>query len=163
MFDVFFPAVSEMAVSAAEEIEPLAPAPGGTETILVVEDEPVLREMAREILESCGYRTLEASSGKEALEVWSRRTSRIDMLLTDLVMPEGISGVDLAERLVAGQPDLKIIFTSGYAANEVSPALLARTHASFLQKPYAHSALARAVRDCLDKNSAAQTAAPVTR
>jgi CheY-like chemotaxis protein len=132
--------------------------PGGTETILVVEDEPVLREMARDILASCGYKILEASSGREALNLWNRRTAQIDLLLTDMVMPEGVSGVDLAEQLLAAQPRLKIIFTSGYTANEVSPELLARTRARFLQKPYAHNALAQTVRDCLDKNAVANDA-----
>ncbi|HUB87182.1 MAG TPA: ATP-binding protein [Verrucomicrobiae bacterium] len=163
IFDVFFPASDEMAVSVVKEIEPLIVAPGGTETILVVEDEPVLREMTREILEGCGYQILEAASGREALDVWNRRTVRIDLLLTDMVMPEGVSGVDLAERLLAGQPDLKVVFTSGYTANEVNPALLARTRASFIQKPYTHSALAKAVRDCLDRDLARKTISQSSR
>jgi CheY-like chemotaxis protein len=150
-FDLFFPAGNEMAVAVKEEIAPAKPVIGGTETILVVEDEPVLREMARDILQSCGYQILEASSGKEALDVWERRTSQVDLLLTDMVMPEGVSGVDLAGQLLAGQPGLKIIFTSGYTANEVSPEVLAKTNARFLQKPYTHNDLAKTVRDCLDK------------
>jgi signal transduction histidine kinase/ActR/RegA family two-component response regulator len=160
-FHVFFPAGNELAVSAKKETAPPAPVPGGTETILVVEDEPVLREMARDILESCGYKIMEASSGREALDLWNRRTAPIDLLLTDMVMPEGVSGVDLAEHLLAGQPGLKIIFTSGYTANEISPELLARTRAHFLQKPYAHNALARTVRDCLDKDAVANDAATI--
>jgi signal transduction histidine kinase/ActR/RegA family two-component response regulator len=151
-FDVFFPAENEMATAEKVEAAPLEPVSRGTETILIVEDEPILREMARNILEDCGYTIFEASSGREALDVWNRRTSRIDLLLTDMVMPEGVSGVNLAEQLLAGQPQLKVIFTSGYTANEVSPEVLARTGARFLQKPYAHTELAKAVRDCLDKN-----------
>jgi signal transduction histidine kinase/ActR/RegA family two-component response regulator len=154
-FDIFFPASNEMATSAKDEIAPAAPIAGGNETILIVEDEPVLREMARDILENCGYKILEASSGKEAIDVWNRRTCQIDLLLTDMVMPEGVSGMDLAGQLLLGQPELKIIFTSGYTANEVSPELLAKTRAHFLQKPYAHNELAKAVRDCLDRNNAA--------
>jgi len=153
-FDIFFPASHEMAVAAKKEIISTAPVTGGTETILIVEDEPVLREMARDILAECGYKIIEASSGKDALAVWSRRTGKIDLLLTDMVMPEGLSGMDLAEKLLAGQPHLKIIFTSGYTANEVSPEMLAKTNARFLQKPYTHADLAKTVRDCLDKNSA---------
>ena len=105
---------------------------GGTETILIVEDEPILRDMARDILEECGYRILEASSGKEALDVWQRQSDEIDLLLTDMVMPEGISGVDLAKQLLASQPRLKVIFTSGYTANEVNPELLVKMNARFL-------------------------------
>ena len=90
--------------------------------------------MARDILEECGYRILEASSGKEALDVWNQRANEIDLLLTDMVMPEGISGVDLAERLLASRPGLKIIFTSGYTANEVNHEMLARTRAQLSPK-----------------------------
>jgi signal transduction histidine kinase/ActR/RegA family two-component response regulator/HAMP domain-containing protein len=149
-FDLFFPAGDEMAATARREAAPAALVPGGTETILIVEDEPVLREMARTILQNCGYRILEASSGNDALKVWNQRTSRIDLLLTDMVMPDGVSGLDLAERLVFHQPGLKIIFTSGYTAQEISPEVLARTRARFLQKPYAHASLAKIVRDSLD-------------
>ena len=109
--------------------------------------------MARDILEECGYRILEASSGKDALDVWDRQADEIDLLLTDMVMPEGISGVELARQLLANRPGLKIVFTSGYTANEVNQEMLAQTRASFLSKPYTHSELAKAVRDCLDQNN----------
>jgi signal transduction histidine kinase/ActR/RegA family two-component response regulator/HAMP domain-containing protein len=153
-FDVFFPATDEMASDSKIEIRSTSPVAGGTETILIVEDEPILREMARDILATYGYQIIEASSGREAFDVWGRRTGTIDLLLTDMVMPEGVSGVDLAEKLLAEKPDLKIIFTSGYTANEISSAMLEKTRANFLQKPYAHKDLARTVRDCLDKTAA---------
>jgi CheY-like chemotaxis protein len=108
--------------------------------------------MARDILEGYGYQILEASSGKEALEVWNRQASRIDLLLTDMVMPGGVSGVDLAEQLQASLPRLRVVFTSGYAANEVNREVLAKTHARFLPKPYTHDELAHTVRECLDKS-----------
>jgi two-component system, cell cycle sensor histidine kinase and response regulator CckA len=152
IFDLFFPADNEMAAPVKEEIIPAKPVAGGTETILVVEDEPFLREMTRDILQNYGYQILEASSGKEALAVWRQRTGQVDLLLTDMVMPEGVSGADLAEQLLLQKPGLKIIFTSGYTANEVSPEVLAKTRAHFLQKPYSHAALAKTVRDCLDKS-----------
>ena len=151
-FEIFLPAGNEMAVPTRKEITSNAPVTGGSETILIVEDESVLREMTRDILRECGYKILEAASGKEALQMAHQLTEKIDLLLTDMVMPEGVSGVNLAEQLLAGQPGLKIIFTSGYTADEVSPAVLARTRAHFLQKPYSHAGLAKAVRDCLDKN-----------
>ena len=153
-FDVFFPANEENAVAERKETADTAPAVGGTETILIVEDEETLREMARDILKDCGYRILEASTGKQALEVWNQSAKEIDLLLTDMVMPEGISGVDLAEWLLADRPDLKIIFTSGYSATEVGPELIARSQARFLQKPYTHITLAKSVRDCLDQTGA---------
>ncbi len=126
MFDVFFP-ISEQPLPP-EKIEAAAPAPvtGGHETILLVEDEEILREMARDILKNCGYRLFEAATGKEALKLWSECGDKIDLLLTDMVMPEGISGVELAERLLADRPDLKIIFTSGYTSSEINAGLMAR-------------------------------------
>ena len=76
-----------------------------------------------------------------------------------MVMPGGVSGVDLAEQLLASRPQLRIVFTSGYAANEVNREVLAKTRARFLPKPYSHDELAHAVRDCLDKSSGAGDAA----
>jgi two-component system cell cycle sensor histidine kinase/response regulator CckA len=153
-FDIFFPAESEMAVAPKPEIILPAPVTGGTETILIVEDEPVLREMARDILASCGYQILEASSGRDALDVWNRNPGKIDLLLTDMVMPEGVSGVELAEKLLHENPQIRIIFTSGYTANDLNSKMLERNHAYFLQKPYSHNDLAKAVRDCLDNKNA---------
>jgi len=159
-FDVFFPATDEVPATATEEKNFTSPVvTGGTETVLIVEDEPILREMARDILEGCGYHIIEASSGKEALEVWDLRTRQIDLLLTDMVMPGGVSGVDLAERLQGSQPQLRVVFTSGYAANEVNREVLDKTHARFLPKPYTHDELAQTVRECLDKSAVASDAA----
>ena len=152
-FDVYFPASGKIQAPPKKEVVSPVSAPGGSETILVVEDEPVLREMACNILRDCGYRIFEAASGKEALSEWRKRTNEIDLLLTDIVMPEGVSGVNLAEQLLVNHPHLKIIFTSGYTANEVSPELLAKTNARYLQKPYTHAELAKIVRDCLGKST----------
>jgi signal transduction histidine kinase/HAMP domain-containing protein/ActR/RegA family two-component response regulator len=150
-FDVFFPASAQLVRTIEEKPILVGPVAGGTETIFIVEDEVVLREMTRAILEDCGYRLLEASSGKEALDMWSRSRERIDLLLTDMVMPEGVSGVELAGRLLAQQPQLKVIFTSGYTGQNISEDLLANfNNARFLQKPYAHDTLAKIVRDTLD-------------
>ncbi len=157
-FDVFFPAENELATGGSTETSFHPLAAGGTETILIVEDEPVLREMARDILESNGYRILEAASGKEALTVWSENAGKIDLLLTDMVMPEGVSGVELAEALIREQASLKIVFTSGYTPNEVSSQMLERNHARFLQKPYSHNDLASIVRESLDTRVAADPA-----
>ena len=158
-FDVFFPAGEVNATTTDEVTTSDAPVVGGTETILIVEDEETLREMAHDILQNCGYHILEASDGREAIEVWRQSADKIDLLLTDLVMPEKLSGVDLAERLLADRPDLKIIFTSGYSSTEIGAELLARSQARFLQKPFTHTTLARTVRDCLD-TTAAKTAKP---
>jgi len=158
-FDVFFPASDEAPATISDETNFTAAVAGGTETVLIVEDEPILREMARDILKECGYRTLEAASGKEAMEIWDQQADQIALLLTDMVMPEGMSGVALAEQLLASRPQLRIVFTSGYAANEVNPEVLAKTRAAFLPKPYTHAELARTVRECLDQGNDASPAA----
>jgi signal transduction histidine kinase/ActR/RegA family two-component response regulator/HAMP domain-containing protein len=158
-FDVFLPASDKVPAFAEEEAASAAPVAGGSETILIVEDEAVLRSMARDILEECGYRILEASSGREALDVWNQRANEIDLLLTDMVMPDGVSGADLVERLLASRTRLKVVFTSGYTANEVNQKMLARTRASFLAKPYTHAELAKTVRNCLDQNNSSDAAA----
>jgi two-component system cell cycle sensor histidine kinase/response regulator CckA len=158
-FDVFLPASDKVPAFAEKEAASAAPVAGGSETILIVEDEPALRSMARDILEECGYRILEASTGKEALTVWNQRANEIDLLLTDMVMPEGISGADLVERLLASRTRLKVVFTSGYTANEINQEMLTRTRASFLAKPYTYAELAKTVRDCLDQNNRSDAAA----
>ena len=149
-FTVYFPACNE-ALPAQAEKEAVAPAAGGSETVLVVEDEMILREMARDFLSDCGYRILEANSGRDAIRVWKQHQGEIDLLLTDMKMPEGISGMDLAEHMLAEQPGLRVIFTSGYSDDVVSPEILERTNARFLAKPYAYTDLTRIVRECLDR------------
>jgi two-component system cell cycle sensor histidine kinase/response regulator CckA len=152
-FDVLLPAIAKKIAPAKKQSSTGDPVAGGTETILVVEDEEVLRHMARDILADCGYKIIEASSGKEAFDVWNMHMDEIHLVLTDMMMPEGVSGVELAERLLGDRADLKIIFTSGYTSNEISAELMTRSQARFLQKPYTYKDLAKVVRDCLDRNA----------
>ena len=146
-FSVYFPvADAEAKPEVKTDTAPTTKIRGGKETILIVEDEPVLRDLAQLILKDHGYRTLLAGSGVEALRVWERERANIDLLLTDMVMPEGMSGRELAERLRGSRPDLKVICVSGYSVEDLQ-------HASdlvFLQKPYTRHSLAKTVRDCLD-------------
>jgi len=151
-FRVFLPAGNQAASTLKEGIEPTIHIPGGNETILLVEDEQVLREVAVVILRDYGYRVLEAATGVEAADVWNRHHNSIDLLLTDMVMPEGISGVELAEKLIAEKPGLHVIFTSGYSVEEMDTAFIRDGRGDFLQKPYTRTALARAVRERLDRN-----------
>jgi signal transduction histidine kinase/HAMP domain-containing protein/ActR/RegA family two-component response regulator len=124
---------------------------GGNETVLIVEDEPVLRDLAQLILADCGYKVLTAGNGPEALDLWDRYRNEIHLLFTDMVMPENISGVELAEKLLAQKPTLKIVFASGYTVDDVSTDFLRKNNnARFIQKPYGHAGLARTVRDALD-------------
>ena len=150
-FNVFLPASSEPLKVASPESPLVAPVRGGQETILVVEDEPVLRDMAQLILQDCGYRVLEAGSGAEALQVWERQAKAIDLVLTDMVMPGGMSGRELAARLFANHPPLKVIFTSGYNVEEAKTDFFRRSGGVFLQKPYTRADLVKAVREVLDK------------
>jgi CheY-like chemotaxis protein len=154
-FTIFLP----RAVNPAEVVAPAPPAeqltgkesmPRGDETILVVEDEPALRELVVNILELCGYRTYEAGTGVAALPVWEKHRAEIDLLLTDMVMPEGMSGRQLAERLQAEEPGLKVIYTSGYSPGMAGKDIALLEGFNFLAKPYPPSRLALVVRECLD-------------
>jgi signal transduction histidine kinase/HAMP domain-containing protein/ActR/RegA family two-component response regulator len=152
-FSVFLPASSAPVTGPPPESPLAAATRGGPETILVVEDEPLLRDMAHLILQDYGYHVLEAGSGAEALRVWEGNPGTIDLVLTDMVMPGGISGRDLAGRLLADHPRLKVIFTSGYNVEETNTDFFRRGGAVFLRKPYTRLDLAKAVRDILDKDS----------
>jgi CheY-like chemotaxis protein len=123
---------------------------GGHETVLVVEDEIALRELVCSVLEGHGYDILQAETGVKALEIWQHHRDKINLLLTDLVMPDHINGRELAERLLADKPELKVIFTSGYTADVVGKDFVLQRGLHYLQKPYEPSKLALTVRDCLD-------------
>ncbi len=148
-FKIYIPATDKPVDTTQDQnVEPSA-LRGGQETILLVEDEPVLRELARVILSDFDYRVIEASTGHEALKVWEQNDGKVDLLLTDMVMPEGMTGRELAEELKARKPELKVIFTSGYSA-EVMGRDMALCDCTFLQKPYPPPLLTQTVRNCLD-------------
>ncbi len=149
-FKVFLPrAVGAVTPEAAAEAR--APIARGTETVLIVEDEEGVRKLVRSVLERRGYRVLEADSGEAALEISSAHDEEIQLLVTDVVMPK-MSGRDLAEALVLLRPDIKILFLSGYADRAVIEHGILDTGAAFMQKPFTPDALARKVREILDKN-----------
>jgi signal transduction histidine kinase/CheY-like chemotaxis protein/HAMP domain-containing protein len=150
-FRIFFPVDTRPAEDQTEILAPAAQLRGNGETILVVEDEPVLRDLAQLILQDCGYRVLQAASGVEALTVWQKSQGAIDLLLTDLVMPDGLSGKDLAESLTGYKPTLKVIFTSGYNVDDLGMEFVPSNRSHFLQKPYSRFTVAKAVRDCLNE------------
>jgi CheY-like chemotaxis protein len=147
-FRVFLPVSSKARYKADGPAQ--NEAPGGDETILLVEDEPALRELVQEILQKKGYAVLEAATGAQALEVWRQHQDDIDLLLTDMMMPEGVSGRELAEKVLADRPDLKVIFTSGYSIDVVSPGFTFKQGQTFLQKPYQPETLAQTVREVLN-------------
>lgn len=147
-FRVLLPALATAEVVTQDATRP-APR-GGTETILLVEDDPAVRELARKVLEQRGYRVLEANSGAEALRVWPAMRDRVALLLTDLVMPEGVSGHELAQRLRADRPGLKVIYISGYSAEFSGGEFALSSDEAFLQKPFSAGALLEATRRRLD-------------
>jgi CheY-like chemotaxis protein len=154
-FEVYIPVAQTAAEAAAERApEPASAVHGGNESILLVEDEPILREWVSEILKGLGYRIVEAGNGVEALKVWDEQMGRIDLLLTDMVMPEGLTGRDLARQLKTRQPGLKVIYTSGYSEEILSNEADIRD-APFLAKPYHAPQLTKLVRELLDAKPAA--------
>jgi len=110
-------------------------------TILVVDDEAEVRTLVSRVLEMNGYRALTAASGADALEIWDKSECRIDLLLTDLVMPDAIGGRELAGLLLAKKPGLKVIFTTGYVASHPNQNVPPDEQFTLLQKPYAMTEL----------------------
>jgi len=148
-FLLFLPAATRKAVEADTVIH--APAPrGGSETILVVEDEPALRGLMRTTLQRQGYRVFTAGSGFEAIQAWSNRLHQIDLLLTDMVMPDGVTGRELAEKWLAQKPELKTIYMSGYSTEFYRHKPMLSEAVCFLAKPFGPQTLAETVRACLD-------------
>jgi CheY-like chemotaxis protein len=145
-FRVYLPRVPDYMAEPALA-GPAAPA-GGSETILLVEDEDPVREVTRVMLEDLGYRVLEAGSGAEALRVAASHRGRIDVLLTDVVMP-GMNGPETARRLVEVRPQTKVLYASGYA-DGVGDAAFLESSAAFIEKPFRRDALDRRIRALLE-------------
>jgi CheY-like chemotaxis protein len=124
---------------------------GGSETILLVEDESALRKMASHALIRLGYRVLEADDGAAALAVWKKHHTKINLLVTDMVMPGGLNGIELAAQLLAQAPALKVIYTSGYSTHLATEDLRLEEGVNFLSKPYALNRLTHIIRNSLDK------------
>jgi two-component system, cell cycle sensor histidine kinase and response regulator CckA len=147
-FHVYLPRI-KLAVRPAARMPVAKDVRGGSETILVVEDEAPLRILVRTVLERQGYSVLEAENGRQALGIWEQHRDCIQLLLTDMVMPEGISGIELAQELQAVAPSLRVVFSTGYNDQSFNTAFRRRGN-RFLPKPYDPVRLARTVRECLD-------------
>jgi two-component system cell cycle sensor histidine kinase/response regulator CckA len=148
-FRIFIPICNvkpkhEQALSTPEQ------ASRGTETILVVEDETELREFVVQVLRSHGYQAIAAESGPQALERWAENRGKIDLLLTDIVMPGGLTGRQVGERLLAEDPALKVLYSSGYSVGMAGKDGPIIPNKNFLPKPYCPSKLLETLRQCLD-------------
>ncbi len=150
-FDIYLPKV-ESEAETAPIVSPPEQMSRGTETILLVEDEPSVRDLIREELRKCGYQVLEAKNGVEACLVATQQPGFIHLLLTDVVMP-AMSGRELAHHLLAIKPDLKVLFMSGYLDDVGVGSDMDEHKTAFLQKPFTPEVLARTVRNLLDGKS----------
>jgi len=151
-FKVFLPAIPPPGAPKAAQPAELMPR-GGAETILLVEDDYAVRTVTRRVLETYGYKVCEASSGREALEVWARQPEEIALLLTDIVMPGDLNGRELAEQLWPRKPGLPAVFMSGYSADVIGSdnEFLLRTKSYLITKPCTTTALLQTLRQCLDR------------
>jgi CheY-like chemotaxis protein len=156
-FEIYLPQV-EAAGEASRVDESAGRQTAGRETILLVEDEDDVRALAREVLERQGYSVLEASDGLQALRQFETGSDRIDLVLTDVVMPR-MSGRELAERLVEGRPDLSVLYMSGYTDDAVIRHGVLGAGTAFLQKPFTPAALIQRVRETLDAPATVPAAA----
>jgi CheY-like chemotaxis protein len=147
-FRIYLPRV-EGDSPATDAVEPAAPPSGGSETILVVEDEEAVRAYAVRVLSEQGYSVLEASSGAKALDIAAAQVGPIALLITDVVMP-GLQGQQLAKQLRAIRPEMRVLYVSGFTETSVVQQDVAGDGVAFLPKPYTAESLALAVRHLLD-------------
>jgi CheY-like chemotaxis protein len=147
-FKVFLPASRQIISNEppARKLEALK----GHETVLVVEDEVGVRRLVTQSLRLLGYAVFEAENGRSAMAMWRERHGEFDLLFSDMVMPGGMTGLDLAQTLRQEKPGLKVIISSGYSAEIGGQSKLEADGIAYLQKPYRVELLSRAVRDCLN-------------
>ena len=147
-FKIYLPSVEDAAESVAGSEARELPF-GGSETILLVEDEEAVRALASRILQGRGYRVLECARPEDALHIAEHHQEPIDLLLTDVVLPK-MSGRKIAEHLTALRPNMKVLYMSGYTDDAVVRNGVLESNTAFLQKPFTPSGLARKVREVLD-------------
>jgi DNA-binding response OmpR family regulator len=145
--EIAWPAVEAVAQDVAGAV---AETPGGSERVLVVEDEEELRQLVRRMLVQDGYEVLDAGDPETALRIVSQDRGRIDLLLTDVVMPK-MSGFELAEQLCEKRPGTRVIFISGHLAHPSLRGGEIPAGAAFVPKPFRPARLARTVREVLDQ------------
>jgi two-component system, cell cycle sensor histidine kinase and response regulator CckA len=147
-FHVYLPRLE--AAAAVAQAPPAFQVAGGTETLLLVEDQDDVRRLARMILEASGFRVLEAINGEDAVATYQRHAGAIDLLVTDVMMPR-MNGPELAAALQAVQPGLRVLFVSGFASDAIVRRDVLERGLAFLQKPFTPTTLVRKVREVLDQ------------
>jgi CheY-like chemotaxis protein len=118
---------------------------GKDRMVLLVEDENSVRSLARRVLVDHGFRVVEAATGPEALDVWARHRDEVALLMTDIVLPDGMTGLELARRLLADKPELRVIYASGYNPQVAGRGVALEAGVNFLPKPYDPDALLRII------------------
>jgi PAS domain S-box-containing protein len=152
VFEIYLPRVAGEAAGEARAGERASPAPGGSETVLVVEDEEAVRRMMAQVLRGQGYRVLEAGGGEAALQAAARHAGPLHLLVTDVVMP-GMNGRQLAEQLAAQRPGVRVLYVSGYAEGIIEERGVLAPQVAFLRKPFTSEGLAARVRQVLDERA----------
>ncbi|NCC25883.1 MAG: response regulator [Deltaproteobacteria bacterium] len=149
IFKIYWPAASEVPGEEAPP-KPEAPARGGTETILIVDDEADIRDLTTEALETSGYTVVQAASGEEALTIYLARDEAIDLVIMDLNMP-GMGGRQCLLELIHLDSEARVLVASGYSADGPAGEILGLGAAGFIGKPYRISELLASIRDILDR------------
>ena len=152
-FRIYLPRVEDAGEAVVPPVQAVAASAEGSETILLVEDEESVRQLIRETLQIKGYKVLEADRGDAALRIAAAHTGRIDLLISDVVLP-GMAGKELGRRFLANNPQTKILFLSGYTEEAIIHQGMLDADTAFLQKPFMLQALARKVRDVLNTKPA---------
>jgi CheY-like chemotaxis protein len=147
---IYLPRLLGARLELDDVAEELAPEGGQNETILVCEDDDDVRAYTVEVLRELGYRVLEAQDGPAALRLLERGDQRVDLLFTDVVLPSGMTGAVLAEHARKLRPDLKVLFTTGYARNAIVHQGRLDPGVALITKPFSYGDLAARVRDMLD-------------
>jgi two-component system cell cycle sensor histidine kinase/response regulator CckA len=150
-FKVYLPQIEDEVAERATAKEDLT-RHRGTETVLLVEDEDMVRKLTIELLEESGYVVLEANGGEQAMELFTAHPERIDLLITDVVMPR-MSGKEVADQLRNAHPETKVLFMSGYTDEAIVHHGIVDSHIAFIQKPFSENALTRKVREVLDSEN----------
>jgi CheY-like chemotaxis protein len=155
-FKIYLPVVELEAKALTPPALALPPVTGGTETILLAEDEHALRELSRCVLERHGYKVIEAVDGEDAIEKFNANSGSVDLLLLDVIMPKK-TGKDSYDEIIKQRPDIKALFMSGYTANIIHKKGILKEGIELIEKPFSPNALLRRVRKILDKEIEGRT------